>query len=826
VALEDRALLSFVAPVNYPTDAGPRSAVVGDFNGDGIPDVAVVNAYSNTVKVFLGNGHGAFHAGGSMTIGRNPLSAAVGDFNGDGELDMVVADDYAGGPIQLLKGNGDGTFQAPVNVFSSLSFTPLSLAVGALTASGNLDVVITGRVSSSTGSFGEVVILPGRGDGTFGTPYLVRVGTFPNSVVLGDFNHDGMLDAAVTDSASGRVDVLLGNGHGTFKAPVSYATGAPAGMTIADYYLATGDFNGDGNLDIVSANRGNSTVSVLLGKGDGTFQSAVTYLVGGRGPQSVAVGDFNHDGKLDIVVANVDDYTICVLLGKGDGTFAAPVIDYTGTGPNSLAVADFNGDHLPDLAVTNSSSNTLSILINDGVWNTAAAPVNYPTDAGPRSAVVGDFNGDGISDVAVVNAYSNTVKVFLGKGDGTFQAGGSMAIGSNPLSAAVGDFNRDGKLDMVVADDYAGGPIQFLKGNGDGTFQAPINVFSSPLFTPLSLAVGALTTSGNLDVVITGQVSSSTGSFGKVVILPGRGNGTFRTPHGLRVGTFPNSVVLGDFNHDGALDAVVTDAAAGTVDMLLGNGNGTFKAPVSYATGAPADTTIADYYLATGDFNGDGNLDIVSANRGNNTVSVLLANGDGTFQSAVTYLVGGRGPQSVAVGDFNHDGKLDIVVANVDDYTICVLPGKGDGTFASPVIDYTGIGPNSLAVADFNGDHLPDLAVTNSSSNTLTILINNQSWNAPSGPAASVSGQWGPAEGYTGPTMNFPGIWQQSQSGLIPSMSEAPSARPAKASIARHPLGTAHPSPVTAIDGMFAAEQRDDSVADNWALESWFGALI
>jgi hypothetical protein len=265
-------------------------------------------------------------------------------------------------------------------------------------------------------------------------------------VVLGDFNHDGMLDAAVTDSASGRVDVLLGNGNGTFRPPVSYATGAPADATIADYYLATGDFNGDGNLDIVAANRANSTVSVLLGKGNGTFQSAVTYPVGGKGPQSVAVGDFNQDGKLDIVVANVDDYTISVLLGKGDGTFSTPVIYYTGVGPNSVAVADFNGDHFPDLAVTNNASNTLSILINDGIWNAAVAPVNYPTDANPRSAVVGDFNGDGVLDLAVVNGNSNTVNVFLGNGNGAFQAGRSTPIGTNPSfggnSAEVSDHRQ------------------------------------------------------------------------------------------------------------------------------------------------------------------------------------------------------------------------------------------------------------------------------------------------------------------------------------------------------------------------------------------------
>jgi hypothetical protein len=429
--------------------------------------------------------------------------------------------------------------------------------------------------------------------------------------------------------------------------------------------------------------------------------------------------------------------------------------------------------------------------LEDRVLLSFLSPVNYATDANPRSAVVGDFNGDGVLDVAVVSATSNTVNMFLGNSNGTFQAARKMPIGTNPLSTAVGDFNGDGKLDLVVSDDYAGGPVQLLLGNGDGTFQAPVNVFSSPSFTPLAVAVGAMKAQGQLDLVIPGQESSASGSYGAVAVLPGRGNGTFGTARFQRVGIFPNSVVVGDFNKDGTLDAAVTDSASGTVDVLLGNGNGTFKSPLSFATGAPADTTIADYYLAAGDFNGDGNLDIVAANRANNTVSVLLGNGDGTFQTAVTYAVGASGPQSVAVGDFNNDGKLDIVAGNVDDHKISVLLGNGNGTFSTAVTYNTGRGPNSVAVADFNGDHFTDLAVTNSGSSTLSILINNGKWSAA---AASEPRRFMPA---------------------------APSAPPAGADIDPRLLDTAHPSLAASIDRVFATERRHESAADDWAIEFW-----
>ena len=223
--------------------------------------------------------------------------------------------------------------------------------------------------------------------------------------------------------------------------------------------VAVGDFNGDGKLDLAVA-KPSSTVSVLLGNGDGTFQAALNYNAG-TNPTSVAVGDFN--GSPDLVVTNDNDAagTVSVLIAIGDGGFHPPVTYAVGTGPTSVAVGDFRGDGKLDLAATNQGSNTVSVLLGNGD-GTFQAAVNYGvTFSSPTSVAVGDFNGDGKPDLAVALSDGSTVTVLPGNGDGTFQAGVSYAVGGGLLSVAVGDFNRDGQSDLAMAN-QAGNNVAIL----------------------------------------------------------------------------------------------------------------------------------------------------------------------------------------------------------------------------------------------------------------------------------------------------------------------------------------------------------------------------
>ncbi len=361
---------------------------------------------------------------------------------------VAVVSDFAkpSGPI----------FQEPKN-YSSEDTHPNSVALGDFNGDGKLDLVFA---NSSTNTVG---VRLGNGDGTFQAEKVYDAGSGPYSVVVADFNLDGKLDVAVSDfgSAGGApgVDILLGNGDGTFQAAKHYDAGDQPTQ------LAVADFNRDGKPDLAVTNRTQETVTVLLGNGDGSFQAPHKYQVGGT-PIFVAVGDFNLDGKPDMVVANNGDHSVSVLMGNGDGTFQkAQTLNNVDTGvygPYSIVVADFNGDQKPDLAVANFSEGTVSVLLGNGD-GTFQEKHDYPTGDGPFTLAQGDFLGNGKLDLVTANN-SNTVSVLLGNGDGTFQSVQNYKAGYSPASVAVGDFNGDGKPDLAVAN------------RGDSTISVLLNI--------------------------------------------------------------------------------------------------------------------------------------------------------------------------------------------------------------------------------------------------------------------------------------------------------------------------------------------------------------
>ncbi|HEV2175947.1 MAG TPA: FG-GAP-like repeat-containing protein [Terriglobia bacterium] len=535
-------------------------------------------------------------------------------------------------------------------------------------------------------------------------------GNNPSAIATGDFNADGKLDLAIANASDNTVSILLGKPDGTFAPQVPYAVG------VSPVAVSVGDFNGDGKLDLAVVNRTDDTISILLGNGDGTFQAEMSLATGGGAPSALVVGDFNGDGISDLAVSNslagVD--TVGVLIGNGDGTFKSAVTYAVGLSPFSVTAADFNSDGKLDLAVA--TDTTVSILLGNGD-GTFQTQVQYTTATqGPFGSIVaGNFTGDGKISLAVVSSSDNVISVLLGNGDGTFQGHVDYPVLPAGAGLVVGDFNGDGKLDLAqVRSTTLLGPfsaplesfLSILLGNGDGTFQAAVN-YDINRSSGGALAAGDFNGDGKLDVA---ALESNA-----VSVVLGKGDGTFPTHTDYGAAGNPFGVAIGDFNEDGKPDLAVADnnSSPATVSILLANGNGTFQAPVSYSTagnGFPTAVVVAD-------FNRDGHLDLAVANSNSGGVSILLGNGDGTFQPAVCYeQAGGSSTLWVAIGDFNGDGILDLATS------FGILLGNGDGTFRLPS-GLSGPGGRSGVVGDFNGDGKLDLATVDGS--VLSVFLGN-----------------------------------------------------------------------------------------------------
>jgi hypothetical protein len=377
---------------DYVTGPSPRSVAIGDFNGDGRPDLVAADFGGNEVSVFLGNGDGTFGPKAEFPTGPNPTSVAIGDFNGDGRRDLATADFSF--MVSVLLGTGDGAFGP--QTFHPAGSNPRSVAVGDLNGDGTLDLVVANSGSNT------VSALLGDGGGGFGPAIHTGTEAYPNSIGIKNFNGDPWPDLAVANRFSNTISVLLGLGNGSFAFAGSHVT------ALLPFSVAVGHLNGDTVWDLAVANQGNSSVSVLFGSGGGDFLPRQDFGAG-AGPASVAIGDFNGDGRNDLAVANSVSNTVSVLLALGEGTFADKIDFATGLAPWSVAVGDLNGDGRPDLVVANESSNSVSVLLNQGgaaVSNLApvlVAPISMNCEEGGTlsiSVTASDPDGEAITSLS------------------------------------------------------------------------------------------------------------------------------------------------------------------------------------------------------------------------------------------------------------------------------------------------------------------------------------------------------------------------------------------------------------------------------------------
>ncbi len=612
--------------------------------------------------------------------------------------------------------------------------------------------------------------------------FEVGPSTDPDAQVIADLDGDGVLDIALANLLGDSVTILLGDGSGGFARVQEIPVGnSPQAIEVAD-------FNTDGLPDLVVVNQESGSVNVLTGNGDGTFRREYERF-GFAGPVDLVAEDLDADGATDLAVVNRDGgSSVSILLGDGDGGFGAPILE-DGVGPFSiaLAAADFDRNGSVDLAVVNVQGNSVSILINDGAGLFTPQPVDVTVGSFPSAIAADDLDGNGDADLAVANAIGNSVSILMGDGAGGFVLSAEPAVDAFPLGLAIGDLDDDGTADLAVIN-FDGNSVSILQGNGEGRFVrrclprsgrcedrvcddltpcgnnadcedvgsgtcnlrpcgsdgdcAEIGAGSCtlglcedqvnscaidadcagigggacmptcseiPSSSPTSVAMADLNGDGASDLAVTNQVGDT------VSVLLGDGLGGLTGAPEVAVGQAPQSVARGDFAGDGAPDLAVTNTLSGTLSILVNDGNGGFSTAADLA-----EVFEVPVSTVAGDFNGDGfdDLAVASLDSFDKNVSILLGDGSGGFVRKQDVDLPKDRAGFVTTGDVDGDESLDLIVVHATRFqfsgnAVSILLGQGDGTFVFhgelSVRDDIG----AAALGDFDGDGDLDLAVTN-----------------------------------------------------------------------------------------------------------------
>jgi hypothetical protein len=657
---------------------------VADTNGDKIPDL-ITNDFGN-VNVLLGNGDGTFRPGPYSRISaNNGYSFVPADFNGDGKIDLEFPNTNG---IVVATGNGNGTFQTGVN-YPINDGDVLYSVVGDFNGDGILDIAAAGDSG--------VWLLTGKGDGTFNSAVLAVTLSGAENIASTDFNLDSKLDLAVTtpsanaDGGAG-IAVLLGNGNGTFQTAQILTPPKDSNA------IAVGSLTKGGPPSIAVNAPYSSDVWIFFGNGKGGFVGPKGVSLPGVNLNGLAIGDLNGDGIGDLISESG-----AVAYGLGGGYFTKPV-GYPIEGAleiRNVVLADLRGNGQTDIVVGGYAA--ISVLLNvgkglmeDGIWT------NVTGGAGCGAAA--DFNGDGKPDLAVDNASGVSILLGTGKYLTPFSAGTNIAL-PGAACLVTGDLNGDGIADLLVPVNTPSLAVNAYLGNGDGTFTLKS---TTPTQSGGYLALGDFNHDGKLDFVSSGNL-----------IALGNGDGTFQNPTSI-VSSSPgfSGIAVGDINNDGWADIVLTIDGFATATVLLNNQHGGFnQVPASFG-----QYTVQPILA---DLNGDGNLDLVLMATDSGAAVVLLGNGTGAFAS--DQLLAGpviNTPGINLVADVNGDGIPDISVLGGD--TLLIFLGEGNATYASPIGIGTGSSPSSILVENLQGQSpktgLPDLIEPDSSGGVMVLF--------------------------------------------------------------------------------------------------------
>ncbi|WP_035562859.1 FG-GAP-like repeat-containing protein [Hymenobacter sp. IS2118] len=676
-------LFSKVATVG--TSGGGGQVAQADVDGDGDLDLLAVESTGGTVQVRRNNGSGQTYAAMQyLTVGAGARTLTVADFDNDGDLDFATANTTAN-TVSVALNNGSGTFS--IGTTLNVGSTPRSLTTGDVDGDGDLDLIIANDVSPGVV---QVRLNNGSGTGFTSAPDVATAG-FPIGPTLADVDHDGDLDLLVGSRlTAGTVSVRLNNGSGTFSGTGAVSVGS------SPFDLALADLNGDGNLDLAAVNLGSNDLSVRLGDGTGAFGGGSTVSTG-SGPSDVKAGDIDGDGDLDLLVTNNGaagpSFSVC--RNDGAGSFAVATTP-CGASPQGLSLGDADGDGDLDF-----------VLLEGGLL------VVYHNQAAPTITAFAPASG------GVGTSVTLTGTNFLGATTVRFNGTATTGLA---VASATG-------LSVVVPPGATSGPISVTTNSGTGTSAGSFTLTASMTLTALAPSRNALASAPatNLGLTFDQPVNAATAANLRVLAPEAGGRRSGAASASGAVLTFNPTT---DFRPGEVVRVSVPATIRGTngatarpqvyqLTMAATGGSGTFTGTDAVPVGAGA------IGVALADVNGDGNLDLLTANNSANSVSVRLGTGAGAFAGSGAEVPVGRGPRTMAVGDVDGDGDLDFVTANALDGTVSVARNAGAGTF--PIVTEVGSGLSIIQVAlgDVDGDGDLDLLATNLGENTLSIRFND-----------------------------------------------------------------------------------------------------